>query len=307
MKTKIYKYLKEFGLKIFLVKAIRSKFYNNYSTFGKKLSLYNEKNIKNFLRSNVTQKVSKSIGNNFFVNSRVKKNNVIWIMWWQDIENAPRLVKKCIQNIKENNPNHEIVIITNKNYKQYLHLNERILSLFEDGSISVTHLSDIIRVNLLYLYGGVWIDSTLFSTEALPESIFSKNFYTIKTGNYTNDPSHGRWTTFFIESQAGSDLMKYLSSCFDYYCKKYNLFIDYILFDYFIEIGYEDNKKIKCMIDNVPINNVDTFKLNLCFLKGVENYNFKNSKTFLYKLSYKENYTKKNNNRQTLYYKILGN
>lgn len=283
-------YVKVFGIKIFLLKVLRRPFYDKNTNFAKKVSKINEQSIKKFLLRNVLLNNKYVIKeNNLFKNSTVIKNNTIWIMWWQGYnDTTPKLVKKCIENIKKLNPKHKVIVLTKYNVKNYVHLNRNIISNFEKGNISITHLSDIIRVNLLYLYGGVWIDSTVFSVKSIPEEVFRKDFYTIKTGKYTNEPSHGRWTTFFMETSQGSLLMKFLVECFDHYFETYNIFLDYILFDYFINIGCDINSAIRKMIDDVPVNNPDVFKLRKHLLDPAGSFNLKNKKTYLYKLSYKD-------------------
>lgn len=74
------------------------------------------------------------------------------------------------------------------------------------------------------------------------------------------------------------------------YWKKYNIVIDYLLLDYFMDYLYNNNKKIKEMIDIIPINNIhvdDLFPIinniySECKLKEIQ------EKTYLYKLNWKE-------------------
>ena len=87
---------------------------------------------------------------------------VIWSMWWQGEENLPKVVQLCRASLKRHCGNHKIIIITKDNYKDYVTLPEHIISKVQAGYISLTHLSDIIRAELLVKYGGLWIDSTIF-------------------------------------------------------------------------------------------------------------------------------------------------
>ena len=292
----IKSYIKNFGIDIFLSKAIRKPFYGNKTYLGKKICLYNEKKIKDFLYVNVIQDLKKVESQPIhFFNNHVKKNSVIWTMWWQGLNNAPCIVKACINNLKKYNPTRDVIVISKENYKNYLHLNSKIINDLNKGNISITHFSDIYRVNLLYVYGGAWIDSTIFETKTISDSIFDKDFYTIKTGKYTNDPSHGRWTTFFMESQAGNKLMNFLRLSFDIYCNKYSLFIDYILFDYFIAIAVDMSKEIQQVINTVPVNNSKVFELEKYLDQSEKLFDyFMNSDTYLYKLTYKKQYDEGN-------------
>ncbi|OUQ00226.1 capsular polysaccharide synthesis protein [Lactobacillus gallinarum] len=298
-------YIKSFGLKIFLVKAIRKPFYNNYSYLSKKLSLYNEKVIKEFLYKNVIQDLKKVKSQSIQpINKYIKKNSVIWTMWWQGLNDAPSIVKACIRELRKNNPTRDVIVITKENYQKYVHVDSKIITNLNNGSISITHFSDVYRVNLLYIYGGVWVDSTILSTKTISDNIFNKDFFTIKTGKYTNDPSHGRWTTFFLESKAGNELMNFLRLSFDLYSNKYNLFIDYILFDYLINIAYENSRKIMQEIKNVPKNNENVFKLTSFLNTDISQVQpiLTSSNTYMYKLTYKMNFIDSPN---TLYNQII--
>lgn len=307
MKMNIKKYIHNFGWKIFLVKAIRSKFYDNYSKFGIQLSMINERNIKKFLQKNIINNINKiEDGENLYKNLTIPKNSVIWTMWWQGIDNAPDIVRACIRALQKNNPDRKVIILTKRNYHKYVHINSKIIEYLNNGNITITHFSDILRSNLLYLYGGVWVDSTVWTTKKIKTSVFSHPFYTIKTEKYTNDPSHGRWTTFFMESQAESDLFNFVRKCFDTYCLKYNMFIDYILFDYFIALAFDNNENIRENISNVSKNNQKTFELINDINKPKKSLNkYIDSKTYLYKLTYKKDFKQKIYGNDTIYSSII--
>ncbi|PEH05972.1 hypothetical protein CP355_06420 [Lactobacillus sp. UMNPBX4] len=297
------KYIKNFGLKIFLIKAIRSKFYDNYSSLGIKLSLFNEKNIEKFLQKNIIRHIGFQEDKVNYINPKVKKNNVIWTMWWQGIDQAPPIVKACIRKLFINNPDKKIIVITKDNFKQYVHLSSRILTLFENNNISFTHFSDIYRVNLLYLYGGVWVDSTVWTTQRIPNSVFTNDFFTINTGIYTNDPSHGRWTTFFLECKSQNKLMNFVRKSFDIYCNTYDMFMDYILFDYFIDLAIKNNIDLHEMINKIPKNNTAVFNLQNR-LNDID-FDYNDETTYLYKLTYKMKFNENYKGQDTLYTKII--
>ncbi|WP_228705710.1 capsular polysaccharide synthesis protein, partial [Klebsiella pneumoniae] len=55
------------------------------------------------------------------------KVNKIWICWLQGEDNAPDIVKKCIENIRvHNSEKFEIYIITWDNYKEYVQIPKHI-------------------------------------------------------------------------------------------------------------------------------------------------------------------------------------
>ena len=91
-----------------------------------------------------------------------KLRNKIWICWWQGIENAPEIVKACVESIKRNAGEYEVIVITDDNCKDYVQFPDWLEGKMENEIFSRTHYSDLLRMSILAKYGGIWIDSTFF-------------------------------------------------------------------------------------------------------------------------------------------------
>ena len=63
-------------------------------------------------------------------NKKVKINNTIWLMWWQGEENAPEIVKRCIESVRLNAGNHDIIIITKNNYSDYINIPNYVIEKY---------------------------------------------------------------------------------------------------------------------------------------------------------------------------------
>lgn len=94
-----------------------------------------------------------------------KVNRTVWICWMQGLENAPKLVKACVNSVRENLNGFKIVILTEDNIGDYVTFPDYIVEKYKKGIISRTHFSDILRVTLLAKYGGLWVDSTVLCTD----------------------------------------------------------------------------------------------------------------------------------------------
>lgn len=46
----------------------------------------------------------------------------IWTCWWQGLDQAPEIVKWCVESIKRNAGGREVIIITDENYERYVHI-----------------------------------------------------------------------------------------------------------------------------------------------------------------------------------------
>lgn len=102
-------------------------------------------------------------------NPSVKINYTIWVLWLQGIEKAPRLIKKCHDALKANCPEeYQIILLNERNLYQYIQLPDDILEKYHQGCMTHTHFSDIVRMELLYHYGGCWIDATVYCSAPIP-------------------------------------------------------------------------------------------------------------------------------------------
>ena len=104
--------------------------------------------------------------NNYKCNNYPKlSNRTVWICWLQGRDNAPELVKACINSIENNLKDFNIVILTEENISKYTMLPVHVMKKYNEGKITRTHFSDILRVSILCEYGGLWVDSTVLCTD----------------------------------------------------------------------------------------------------------------------------------------------
>ena len=183
-------------------------------------------------------------------------------MWYQGIENAPPIVLSCIQSVIENRAKHPVYIISKYNLEKYIELPDYIIKKFEQGLFTITHFSDIIRMSLLYKYGGYWIDSTYLVTAPLTH--INTTFYTLKLSycfTYDHPFISCTWSVNFMAYSKKSFIATYGYMALLLYWKKYNFLIDYFLIDYVIYIAYNILSKFKKVIIDLPFVNCSIFSL----------------------------------------------
>ena len=83
-----------------------------------------------------------------------KKSSIIWFCWFQGIENAPFIVKKCYESVLNNIKDRKIILITEKNYKEYISFPEYIQEKIDNKIIKGAHFSDLIRLELSFKIWG---------------------------------------------------------------------------------------------------------------------------------------------------------
>ena len=92
----------------------------------------------------------------------------IYILWLQGFENAPYLVKKCLDSWIRLNPLWNIVQLDENNLENFISISD-IVGGLEDKDITNAAMSDLIRISLLNKYGGLWVDATTYCTKPLDD------------------------------------------------------------------------------------------------------------------------------------------
>ena len=111
-------------------------------------------------------------------NKKHEYPNIIWICWFQGIDSAPAVVKKCYRSVCGHLKDWDVIVITAENYDQYTALPDYIIDKWKDGRINHTHFSDLLRIDLLVRHGGLWMDATVFCTSGdLPGYITSTDLF----------------------------------------------------------------------------------------------------------------------------------
>jgi Capsular polysaccharide synthesis protein. len=250
--------------------------------------------------------------------SNIESSSTIWVCWWDGEEAMPDIVKVCWKSIRQHSGKHPVVLITKNNYKEYVSFPDYIMEKVNAKIITITHFSDILRANLLYEHGGIWMDATILTLKDI--SLEDMPFFTLKAPAKKNNsismarfsgisdittpyrynfssPKISRWSGFLLAGVKGSIIFEYLRDILYSYWKDHNDQIEYFLVDYSIALGYDNIPDMKRLIDNVPTSTMEKFvlerKLNI-------EYNDDNFSSFLsvsfHKLSWKnkfDKYTKK--------------
>ena len=158
---------------------------------------------------------------------------------------------------------------------------------------------------MLYEYGGLWLDSTILITEAIPKNIFEMDFYSlVGTANNNKNIAKDHWCCFFMAGKAHNILFKKVRDlCYDYWLR-HDEAVCYGFVDFFMGILYDADIDVRKMIETVPRYNNDVFALSRII--NYEAIEAKSIKSIFNKLSCKELYnTKTVDGHNTVYSSIL--
>ena len=232
------------------------------------------------------------------------KEAPIWFFWLQGEDNLPLIPKLCLQSIRKHANRHEVIVLTADNYRDYVTIPDTLITLYREGRMKAAHFADILRINLLAQQGGLWLDATMLVTADLPQEIFDMPFFSIKTENKGYFVSQCRWAVFCLGAAKGNPLFVQLAPLFEQYLTTTDLFVDYFLFDNFIDMLYQRYPVIRNQIDALPMNNPHVHDMAPLLCDKVTEEEFVNltKDTYLFKLSYK-NVTEEelNANSENLY------
>ena len=128
-----------------------------------KFDCYKHKRIVKYLNLKYGKYISNVYSDSSIKN--IERNCNIWIFWWQGEKKMPLIVKKCYESVKSNAKDHKVVLIDKNNLNNYVDFPQFIYDRIETGNMTITHFSDILREKLLYMYGGIWMDATIFMTD----------------------------------------------------------------------------------------------------------------------------------------------
>ena len=221
----------------------------------------------------------------------VKLNQTIFIYWKQGVENAPPLVKKCVQSVKENAMDFKVLVITEKNIKDYSDLPDFVEKQYKRGIISEALFSDILRSNLLYRFGGIWCDATCFWTKGVFEFIRDSDLFFFKA-SLLRKISLIEGSSWFIRAKQGDLILKKTQSFLFEWFRERDFVPYYFMFHLAISILVNEDETCKKKWEAIPyICNMNPHVFFFHFAKEYEETNYKRilESCFIHKLSYKFN------------------
>lgn len=221
----------------------------------------------------------------------------VWVCWWQGFQDAPDLVRICRDSWRKHLPDDlaEIHEITFDNYTNYVTFPDWILKRYRNGHISMTMLSDLLRMALLYRYGGLWMDATYYLAQDFPQEYLTdpQSFYSIRseTAHWKTDITEGKWSGNFLKTAPGALLPQFVLNAFYYYFIENEDPADYFMIDYFIRIAYESFPEIQKEIDNCPFSQPEVMALQGLLAEPYDELKYEGllKETAVFKLNYRMN------------------
>ena len=233
-----------------------------------------------------------------------QSSNKVWICWFQGIENAPEIVKKCYESVLRNMPDKEVVLLTDENIKEYVRFPDYIQEKYEKGIITRTHMTDLLRLELLIRYGGMWLDATVFcSSSEIPDYFFESELFFYQLLKPGRDGNSSYISSWLMTARTNNRiLMATRELCYVYWKDNDDMW-DYFLFHDFMAIvmeKYEEEWKKIILRDNATPHEL---LLKLFDSYDEQMWNAIKEQTPFHKLTYK--FREEETKKESTFYKVL--
>ena len=171
----------------------------------------------------------------------------VFSIWLQGEEKAPKIVKSCWESIRRH-CNKELVILDAESIGKWIDLPEGFMERWRRGKIKACHVADLCRVELLWKYGGYWMDATDYMCHSMPEFIEKEPFFM-----YMSDEG---WNFYiqncFIRSYAHHPLMGAWREIIRTYWEQHAFAFDYFLPHRLFRHMVLSNKHLSEMFSQMP-------------------------------------------------------
>lgn len=137
---------------------------------------------------------------------------IIWQYWGQGIENANDTAKLCFASVDKFKGDYEVIRITDDNLHEYLDFPEFVVEKRLKSEFRPVFFSDLLRVALINVYGGIWLDASILLTAPIPERFAAYDFFMFSRDPNSDYKVWGKNDTHFYFSWRDDFKVRYLSS-----------------------------------------------------------------------------------------------
>ena len=141
-----------------------------------------------------------------------KNKKIIWQYWAQGVENAKDTAKLCFASVDKYKGDYEVIRITDANIDEYLDLPEFIKDKRKNPEFRPVFFSDLLRVLLINVYGGIWLDASILLTDDLPTKYEDYDFFMFSRDDNSVNKDWGKGDQHFYFSWREEFKVKHLSS-----------------------------------------------------------------------------------------------
>lgn len=104
---------------------------------------------------------------------------IIWQYWGQGVDSLdlPDIVKLCFKSVDKNRGEYTVIRLDDSNIRDYLDLPEFVWEKRVNPQFKHAFFADLLRLALLEVYGGVWLDATIYLSSPLSDLTSQTDFF----------------------------------------------------------------------------------------------------------------------------------
>ncbi len=163
----------------------------------------------------------------------------IFSIWFQGEQAAPPLVQACWRSIRKH-CTQELVVLDERSLFDWIDLPDHIVRKWKDGKMRPAHFADICRIELLYRYGGFWMDATDYVAAPMPQWLLGQDFFVFLSGQKQRG-AYSFIQNCFIHSRRGAYLLKAWRAAVLAYWREEDSTIDYFVHQLLFKMVVENN------------------------------------------------------------------
>ena len=174
---------------------------------------------------------------------------IIWWLWFQGSAEAPELVRACGASWRRHNPDWTIRYLSRDTLIRYLDPSPDLKSIF-DKNLPLQALSNVLRIELLSRFGGVWADATTYCLRPLNDWVD----HATRTGFFAfARPAPDRMlSNWFIAAEPGSYIVDVWRKKTSTYWSNRQERHHYFWHHYLFADAYETDERFKAIWDATP-------------------------------------------------------
>lgn len=189
---------------------------------------------------------------------KTSKDSKIFVLWFQGEHNAPPLVKMCINSIRRNSNGHEVIVLDRNNLDKWVNYDPEVKEKFKNKTFSMQLESDYIRLNILKHHAALWLDSTIFVTKPIPDSVFESDFFAVIRKEAEKRDITNKISPFLLgrgKSNKGKKVFSFAFDLMESYIKNEDDLINYLLIENILNIAIENEPWLSSLINQKLFKN----------------------------------------------------
>ena len=206
-----------------------------------------------------------------------------FVFWAQGIDTAPPIVRRCAEEVRRLHHDGDVLFLDAASAREHADVPPIVA---RTTGRDWARLSDLLRLELLSTYGGVWMDATCLPRvrmqDAVPDLLGSGFFaFTFRRGRL------GNW---FLASEPNHYVVAMLREAHYEYWRAYDHVVDYYLFHHLFEVLYLLDERFAAVWDATPrrfVRRATAYNKSLLEPYDAERTRALLGRSFVHKLSYK--------------------